>query len=136
MPRTPRSPPPPPAANTRARPGRTPTPSPREGLRVPRPPTPRSRRRAQQGVGPGAARGWLSSRHPVTTDHPSRWRRRPPPAGPTIVSQGGSRRLVDELEAAWDAWIEAGALGLHEHGMTVTADDEQFVWAGDPDSGT
>ncbi|MFF7249851.1 hypothetical protein ACFZBU_38810 [Embleya sp. NPDC008237] len=26
-----------------------------------------------------------------------------PPTGPAIASQGGPRRLVDELEAAWDA---------------------------------
>ncbi|MFE3200178.1 methyltransferase domain-containing protein [Embleya sp. NPDC059237] len=59
-----------------------------------------------------------------------------PPNGRPIASQGGPRRLVDELEAAWDAWTAAGAIGLYEHGMTVTADDEQFVWAGDPDTGT
>ncbi|MEU0936962.1 methyltransferase domain-containing protein [Embleya sp. NPDC005971] len=58
-----------------------------------------------------------------------------PPTGRAITFQGGPRRLVDEVETAWDAWTEAGAIGLYDHGMTVTADDEQFVWAGDPDSG-
>ncbi|GCE02259.1 methyltransferase domain-containing protein [Embleya hyalina] len=58
-----------------------------------------------------------------------------PPTGPAIAAQGGPRRLVDELEAAWHAWTAAGAIGLYEHGMTVTADDEQFVWAGDSDTG-
>ncbi|WP_331767740.1 methyltransferase domain-containing protein [Embleya sp. NBC_00896] len=57
------------------------------------------------------------------------------PDGRTIASQGGPRRLVDELEAAWDAWIAAGAVGLYDHGMTVAPDGEQFVWAGDPDTG-
>ncbi|MET7304132.1 hypothetical protein [Embleya sp. NPDC005575] len=59
-----------------------------------------------------------------------------PPTRPAIASQGGPRRLVDELEIAWDAWIAGGAVGLYDHGMNVTADDEQFVWAGDPDTGT
>ncbi|MFJ8747653.1 hypothetical protein ACIRL2_51060 [Embleya sp. NPDC127516] len=59
-----------------------------------------------------------------------------PPNGRPIASQSGLRRLVDELETAWDTWIEAGAIGLYDHGMTVTADYEQFVWAGDPDTGT
>ncbi|MFE3203424.1 hypothetical protein [Embleya sp. NPDC059237] len=59
-----------------------------------------------------------------------------PPNGGALAAQGGPRRLVDELEAAWDAWMADGAIGLYDHGMTVTADDEQFVWAGDPDTGT
>ncbi|MGC0417993.1 hypothetical protein [Embleya sp. AB8] len=57
------------------------------------------------------------------------------PDGRTIASQGGPRLLVDELEAAWDAWTADGAIGLYDHGLTVTPDDEQFVWTGDPDTG-
>lgn len=54
--------------------------------------------------------------------------------GTTTLYQGGSRRLGDELETAWDRWIAAGAPALFDHGMTVTP-DTQFVWAYEPDTG-
>ncbi|MGC0423491.1 methyltransferase domain-containing protein [Embleya sp. AB8] len=54
--------------------------------------------------------------------------------GTTTLYQGGSRRLGDELETAWERWIAVGAPELFDHGMTVTP-DTQFVWAHDPDTG-
>ena len=51
-----------------------------------------------------------------------------------LVREGGSRRLADELLVAWDRWIEDGRIRLYDYGMTVTS-TEQYVWAGDPDTG-
>lgn len=54
--------------------------------------------------------------------------------GRTLAYQGGPRRLADELEHAWDAWLAHGRPELYDYGMTVTA-DRQYVWAVDPDTG-
>jgi protein-L-isoaspartate O-methyltransferase len=54
--------------------------------------------------------------------------------GRTLVHQGGSRRLADELEAAWEQWLELGSPELYDYGLTVTR-DEQYAWAIDPESG-
>ncbi|GCD99248.1 methyltransferase domain-containing protein [Embleya hyalina] len=54
--------------------------------------------------------------------------------GGTTLYQGGTRRLGDELETAWDRWIAEGGPGLYDHGMTVTP-DAQYVWAHHPDTG-
>jgi hypothetical protein len=48
--------------------------------------------------------------------------------------EGGPRRLADELLVAWDQWTDEGLIRLYDYGMTVTA-TEQYVWAGDPDTG-
>lgn len=54
--------------------------------------------------------------------------------GKTLAYQGGPRRLTDELEAAWDAWLEHGRPELYDFGLTVTP-DQQYAWAKDPRSG-
>ncbi|MFF7249857.1 methyltransferase domain-containing protein [Embleya sp. NPDC008237] len=56
------------------------------------------------------------------------------PDGRVRAGQGGPRRLVDELGAAWDAWDGDGRVRRWDHGITITA-EEQFVWAGDPETG-
>ncbi|MET9483275.1 methyltransferase domain-containing protein [Streptomyces sp. NPDC006638] len=50
--------------------------------------------------------------------------------GGTVVHQGGPRRLADELEEAWDAWVGVGSPSLYDYGMTVEPDG-QYVWCGD-----
>ncbi|MEU9334056.1 ATP-grasp peptide maturase system methyltransferase [Streptomyces sp. NPDC048290] len=47
------------------------------------------------------------------------------------VHQDGPLRLWDQVEAALDAWQQAGAPDQTAFGMTVT-DGEQVVWLGDP----
>ncbi|MFE3206166.1 methyltransferase domain-containing protein [Embleya sp. NPDC059237] len=56
------------------------------------------------------------------------------PDGPIRAGQGGPRRLVDEIETAWDAWERDGRIRRWDHGVTITA-EEQFVWAGDAATG-
>ncbi|WP_439678256.1 methyltransferase domain-containing protein [Embleya sp. MST-111070] len=51
-----------------------------------------------------------------------------------LVREGGPRRFVGELLAAWDRWTDDGRIRLYDYGMTVTP-TEQYVWAGDPDTG-
>lgn len=54
--------------------------------------------------------------------------------GRILVRQGGPRRLADEMEHAWDAWIAAGSADLYDYGMTVTPTG-QYVWAHDAATG-
>ncbi|MFF9087401.1 hypothetical protein ACF1BE_13450 [Streptomyces sp. NPDC014991] len=55
--------------------------------------------------------------------------------GRTIPLQGGPRRLADELEAAWDMWLELGGPDPYDFGMTVTdSGTTQYAWAEDPTS--
>nr|WP_269078182.1 protein-L-isoaspartate O-methyltransferase [Streptomyces sp. YIM 121038] len=56
--------------------------------------------------------------------------------GKTIADQGGPRRLADELETAWDAWLQEGCPDLYDYGMTVTdGGATQYMWAHDPVTG-
>ncbi|WP_240468406.1 methyltransferase domain-containing protein [Streptomyces dangxiongensis] len=56
--------------------------------------------------------------------------------GRTIALQGGPRRLADELEAAWNTWLEQGAPDLYDFGMTVTdSGTAQYMWVNDSQSG-
>ncbi|MFD9099008.1 methyltransferase domain-containing protein [Streptomyces collinus] len=56
--------------------------------------------------------------------------------GRTVATQGGPRSLADELEAAWDTWLEVGSPSLYDFGMTVTdRGAAQYLWANDADSG-
>ncbi|MFI2188671.1 methyltransferase domain-containing protein [Streptomyces sioyaensis] len=57
-----------------------------------------------------------------------------PQTGQAVAYQGGPRRLVTELEEAWQAWETHGAPGLYEFGMTRTP-EEQYIWSNDPDTG-
>ncbi|MFI6448354.1 methyltransferase domain-containing protein [Kitasatospora sp. NPDC050543] len=54
--------------------------------------------------------------------------------GDVLVHEGGPRRLADELDTAWKAWVEHKQPGVYDYGMTVRR-DEQYVWCHDPDSG-
>ncbi|MEU1630847.1 methyltransferase domain-containing protein [Streptomyces sp. NPDC020096] len=54
--------------------------------------------------------------------------------GRTVAHEGGPRRLVDELEHAWDRWITDGATELWDYGVTVEP-GRQYVWCRDPESG-
>ncbi|MFI6986588.1 methyltransferase domain-containing protein [Embleya sp. NPDC050154] len=56
------------------------------------------------------------------------------PDGRVRAGQGGPRHLVEEIEAAWDAWERDGQVRRWDHGITITT-REQFVWAGDPTTG-
>lgn len=56
--------------------------------------------------------------------------------GRTIATQGGPRRLADELEAAWDTWLDLGKPALYDFGMTVTdSGTTQYMWVNDADRG-
>ncbi|GGZ63219.1 protein-L-isoaspartate O-methyltransferase [Streptomyces inusitatus] len=57
------------------------------------------------------------------------------PGQPPTALQGGPRRLADELEQAWDGWLEAGSPDLHEFGLTVESADCQYAWALDQETG-
>jgi protein-L-isoaspartate(D-aspartate) O-methyltransferase len=52
-------------------------------------------------------------------------------AGRWPVRQHGPRRLWDEAEAAYSAWVEHGKPARDRYGMTVTA-DRQVVWLDQP----
>ncbi|MFJ2649162.1 methyltransferase domain-containing protein [Streptomyces sp. NPDC087420] len=54
--------------------------------------------------------------------------------GGTVAHQGGSRRLADELEGAWDIWSAMGSPSLYDYGMTVESGG-QYVWCGDATTG-
>ncbi|WP_143658501.1 hypothetical protein [Embleya scabrispora] len=56
------------------------------------------------------------------------------PDGRICAGQGGLRRLVDEIEPAWDAWERDGRIRRWDRGITITL-GEQFVWAGDATTG-
>ncbi|MEV4342326.1 methyltransferase domain-containing protein [Streptomyces sp. NPDC049590] len=54
----------------------------------------------------------------------------------TIATQGGPRRLADELETAWDTWLSLGSPDLYDFGMTVTDNGAtQYIWVNDPTAG-
>jgi protein-L-isoaspartate O-methyltransferase len=56
--------------------------------------------------------------------------------GRTIATQGGPRRLADELETAWDTWLNLGSPDLYDFGMTVTDNGAtQYIWVNDPTTG-
>ncbi|MGW3231744.1 protein-L-isoaspartate O-methyltransferase [Kitasatospora sp. NPDC001095] len=59
---------------------------------------------------------------------------RPDGDGRLLLSQGGPRRLGDELVAAWSQWEELGRPDLYDYGVTVTP-DSQWAWHGDPNDG-
>lgn len=68
-------------------------------------------------------------------DGRSSWATLVAPEGKTAVAyQGGPRRLVDEVEEAWQAWSAHGAPSLYDYGMTVTP-EKQYIFANDPDRG-
>ncbi len=49
----------------------------------------------------------------------------------STVRQHGTRRLWDEIEAAYDWWVEAGSPEYNRFGVTVTPDRQTF-WLDDP----
>ncbi|MFF2747565.1 protein-L-isoaspartate O-methyltransferase [Kitasatospora sp. NPDC058048] len=53
---------------------------------------------------------------------------------PPLLSQGGPRRIGDELLAAWSQWEDLGRPDLYDYGVTITP-DSQWAWQGDPDTG-
>lgn len=56
--------------------------------------------------------------------------------GRTVATEGGPRRLADELEEAWDTWLEVGRPSLYDFGMTVTdSGTTQYMWVNDADCG-
>ncbi|MFD8479434.1 methyltransferase domain-containing protein [Kitasatospora sp. NPDC059673] len=56
------------------------------------------------------------------------------PTGGAWTTQGGPRRLADELETAWTEWETAGRPGVYDYGLTRTP-TEQYAWANDPHTG-
>lgn len=49
---------------------------------------------------------------------------------------GGPRRLVEEVEHAWERWRAHGSPELYDHGLTVADEGRvQYAWAWDPDTG-
>ncbi|MFF3459580.1 protein-L-isoaspartate O-methyltransferase [Streptomyces sp. NPDC002730] len=54
--------------------------------------------------------------------------------GKTLAHQGGPRRLADELEQAWEGWLEADKPDLYDYGLTVEP-EHQYAWAHDADTG-
>jgi len=54
--------------------------------------------------------------------------------GKAVASQGGPRRLADELERAWDEWLALGEPELYDYGLTVEP-HRQYVWCQDADTG-
>ncbi|MER5771344.1 methyltransferase domain-containing protein [Streptomyces sp. NPDC001985] len=57
------------------------------------------------------------------------------PDATALAAQGGPRRLADELELAWDGWLEAGSPDLYEFGLTVESEELQYAWALDQETG-
>ncbi|MGW4031213.1 methyltransferase domain-containing protein [Streptomyces sp. NPDC004838] len=55
--------------------------------------------------------------------------------GATTAHQGGPRRLAEELDRAWDEWLDAGKPDLYDYGLTVESTGRQYAWAVDPESG-
>ncbi|MFI6285033.1 methyltransferase domain-containing protein [Streptomyces sp. NPDC051018] len=55
--------------------------------------------------------------------------------GTTVAHQGGPRRLADELERAWEVWLDMGEPDLYDYGLTVESTGDQHAWAVDPESG-
>jgi protein-L-isoaspartate O-methyltransferase len=56
--------------------------------------------------------------------------------GRMVATQGGPRSLADELEAAWNTWLEVGKPSLYDFGMTVTdSGATQYMWVNNADSG-
>ncbi|MFE4974839.1 methyltransferase domain-containing protein [Kitasatospora sp. NPDC056651] len=53
---------------------------------------------------------------------------------PSLLLQGGPRRIGDEVLAAWAQWEDLGRPDLYDYGVTVTP-DAQWAWQGDPDTG-
>jgi hypothetical protein len=51
----------------------------------------------------------------------------------TTVTQGGPRRLWDEVEAAYDQWLKLGEPRRARFGITVTP-EAQTLWLDEPDS--
>ncbi|TDC77497.1 rRNA adenine N-6-methyltransferase family protein [Streptomyces hainanensis] len=58
----------------------------------------------------------------------------PPTGGPSVAFEGGPRRLADELEEAWDAWLSVGSPTIYSFGVTVTA-GRQWAWQDNPTNG-
>lgn len=52
----------------------------------------------------------------------------------TIAHQGGPRRLADEVEQAWSAWLALGGPSLYDYGLTVEP-ERQYAWCGDAATG-
>ncbi|MFE2294301.1 methyltransferase domain-containing protein [Streptomyces sp. NPDC059452] len=53
--------------------------------------------------------------------------------GRTTAHQGGPRNLADELEQAWQRWLDAGQPELYDFGMTVEP-ARQTVWCEKPEA--
>ncbi|MBL1100866.1 methyltransferase domain-containing protein [Streptomyces coffeae] len=54
--------------------------------------------------------------------------------GGTIAFQGGPRRLADELERVWAAWLALGGPPLYDYGLTVEP-ERQYAWCEDAATG-
>ncbi|WP_338675864.1 methyltransferase domain-containing protein [Streptomyces sp. SCSIO 30461] len=57
-----------------------------------------------------------------------------PEGGAAVASQGGPRRLVDEIAVGWERWVHAGSPSLYDFGMTRTP-DAQYLWVEDGEGG-
>ncbi|MEU9607991.1 methyltransferase domain-containing protein [Streptomyces sp. NPDC048057] len=54
--------------------------------------------------------------------------------GTATAHQGGTRRLADELDRAWEAWSALGCPSRYDFGLTVE-EHRQYAWAKDPVTG-
>jgi protein-L-isoaspartate(D-aspartate) O-methyltransferase len=54
--------------------------------------------------------------------------------GPALVHQGGPRRLADELDRAWDQWLDLSRPRPGDYGLTVTSTG-QYAWCHHPATG-
>jgi hypothetical protein len=50
------------------------------------------------------------------------------------VTQGGLRRLWDEVEDLYDLWSRLGAPNRERFGLTVTHDGRHVLWLDHPES--
>ncbi|MFF7995052.1 protein-L-isoaspartate O-methyltransferase [Kitasatospora xanthocidica] len=53
---------------------------------------------------------------------------------PSLLLQGGPRRIGDEVLAAWTQWEELGRPSRYNYGVTVTPHGQR-AWQGDPETG-
>ncbi|MBR7678364.1 hypothetical protein KDA82_36435, partial [Streptomyces daliensis] len=69
-------------------------------------------------------------------DDAGSWARVTPAAEGGLARYGGTRRLIDEVERAWDQWCAHGRPELYDYGLTVTDEGRvQYAWAWDPAAG-
>jgi hypothetical protein len=52
------------------------------------------------------------------------------------VTQGGPRRLWDEIEVLYEQWCRLGAPNRERFGLTINADGRSYLWLDSADSGS